>query len=120
SLARHNPKFMDLIYSIGVADKSHELLAREVKNNTEIYGQLYTEKENLAHYEDVDGLMEKYNERLHGLHRNRKLACFGDNIFIKSYEKDIIAILRELQALQKQGSCQVLVGGFKRPNFIIV
>lgn len=103
SLARHNPKFMDLIYSIGVADKSHELLAREVKNNTEIYGQLYTEKENLAHYEDVDGLMEKYNERLHGLHRNRKLACFGDNIFIKSYEKDIIAILRELQALQKQG-----------------
>src|SRR5699024_12529456 len=71
SLARHNHKFMDLIYSIGVADKSHELLAREVKNNKEIYGQLYTEKENLDHYDDVDGVMEKSNERLHGLHRNR-------------------------------------------------
>jgi len=53
SLPGHNPRFWDLIESIDVTGRKHELLARRVKNNIENHGILYTPVKDLEEFGDV-------------------------------------------------------------------
>lgn len=61
SLRQHNPKIYDLFESIPVSGHEHELFARYIKNNTEIEGHLFTPKAEIEGFEDIDGLIRKYN-----------------------------------------------------------
>ncbi len=42
SLRGHNPRYRDLVESIDVSDRTHELIARRVNTNVEYHGILYT------------------------------------------------------------------------------
>jgi hypothetical protein len=53
SLPGHNPRFWDLVESIDITNRKHELLARRVKNNIEHHGILYTPAKELEEFGEV-------------------------------------------------------------------
>ena len=61
SLRQHNPRIYDLFESIPVSGHEHELFARYIKNNTEIEGHLFTPKNEIDGFEDIDGLIRRYS-----------------------------------------------------------
>ena len=65
SLFGHNPKLHDLFDCIGCADREHELLARKITNNIETKGKLYTPREEISGFDNIDALMQTYNNNLH-------------------------------------------------------
>lgn len=104
SLINHNPKLYDLFDIINPDSREHELLANFIKRNTENNNKLYTSIDELKSFEDLDTLVEKYNNRLYYKHREtRKMIIEGKNIFIKGYEDDTIFILNKLNELTNEG-----------------
>lgn len=104
SLINHNPKLYDLFDIINPDSREHEFLANFIKRNTENNNKLYTSIDELKSFEDLDTLVEKYNNRLYYKHREtRKMIIEGKNIFIKGYEDDTIFILNKLNELTNEG-----------------
>lgn len=100
----HNPKGYDLFEAISTTGREHELLARFIHRNTEYEGKLYTSITELGDEPNLDALISKYNDKLYYKHRdNRKLVVEGKNIFINSFEKDTLAVIRQLIELSKEG-----------------
>ena len=60
----HNPRLSDLFDCIPTKDRMHELLARYVRNNTEINGQLFTTVSDIEGFGNITELAKKYNEKL--------------------------------------------------------
>lgn len=56
SLPGHNPRYWDLVESLDVSGRDHELLARRVKNNVEHHGVLYTPVNELQQFGDINPL----------------------------------------------------------------
>ena len=106
SLRQHNPKLYDLFESIPVSGHEHELFARYIKNNTEIEGHLFTPKAEIDGFEDIDGLIRKYNSSLYYKHTGRKIEEYKDHIYIKSYVEDSTEIIKKLQELASSGVSQ--------------
>ncbi len=104
SLRQHNPKIYDLFESIPVSGHEHELFARYIKNNTEIEGHLFTPKAEIEGFEDIDGLIRKYNSSLYYKHTGRKIEEYKDHIYIKSYVEDSTEIIKKLQELADRKS----------------
>lgn len=97
SLRGHNPRYWDLLASLDVTERTHELLARRVKNNVERHGMLYTP---LAEAEDigpVDQLMAQYNANVYYKHQPRKLVKDKGHIFLRGYEDGTVTIIDKLQ-----------------------
>lgn len=105
-LRQHNPKIYDLFESIPVSGYEHELFARYIKNNTEIEGHLFTPKAEIEGFEDIDGLIRKYNSSLYYKHTGRKIEEYKDHIYIKSYVEDSTEIIKKLQELASSGVSQ--------------
>lgn len=103
SLARHNPRYWDLVESIGTAGREDELLARRVKNNVERHGILYTPLSDLGEEADVRALILKHNRKLYFKHKGRRLELDKGHVFVKQYEDDTTAIVEKLQALSGSG-----------------
>ncbi len=103
SLKNHNPKISDLFDCIDSTGREHEILARFVKNNTEVNGYLYTPQEELDHFENVDDLIQTYNNSLYFTHGNRKLDSYKNHIYMRGYEKDVLYIINELKDLSLTG-----------------
>lgn len=82
SLRNHNPKISDLLDCIDTTERGHEILARLIKNNTEIKGQLYTPKNDIIGFDDIEGFMETYNSKLYYKHKHRRLENYKDYIYI--------------------------------------
>lgn len=100
------PRLSDLFACIPVEGREHELLARHVRNNTELKGQLFTPisevKERFS--EKVEVLVSAYNSALYYKHRPQsKLVIEKGHIFINSYKKDVHYIIGELAKLAKDG-----------------
>lgn len=106
SLRQHNPRIYDLFESIPIDGREHELFARFIKNNTEIEGQLFTSKKDIEGFDDIDGLIRKYNCSLYYKHTDRKLEVYKDHICIKGYADDSTAIIKKLQELASSGVSQ--------------
>ncbi len=106
SLRQHNPRIYDLFESISVDEREHELFARFIKNNTEIEGQLFTPKKDIEGFDDIDGLIRKYNSSLYYKHTDRRLEVYKEHIYIKGYADDSTAIIRKLQELALSGVSQ--------------
>lgn len=98
SLPGHNPRYWDLVESLNIADREHELLARRINNNVERQGVLYTSKSDLSEFENVDDLIVKYNFKVYHKHIGRKLLSDKGQVFIKGYEDDTSAIVMKLQS----------------------
>lgn len=103
SLPKHNPRYWDLVESLDVKDRSHELLARYVKSNVEHHGILYTPKVELEEFGDVNNLISTYNSKLYSKHTERQLLLDKGHIFIRGYENDTVSIIEKLQEYASSG-----------------
>lgn len=104
SLYKHNPKIYDLLKSILPLNHEHELFARYIKNNTEIDGHLFTNKNNIKTFENIDSLINKYNKLLYYKHiEQRKIEEYKNHIYIKGYINDSTEIIKQLQQLSSSG-----------------
>lgn len=122
SLRQHNPKIYDLFDSIPVSGHEHELFARYIKNNTEIEGHLFTPKAEIESFEDIDGLIRKYNSSLYYKHSGRGIEEYKDYLYIKSYVEDSTEIIKMLQKLASSGVSQYTVSvdsWISRESYII-
>lgn len=100
----HNPKLRDLFECISSKERKHELLARFIKNNTEIKGQMFTAKSEVEPMGDIDVLVNKYNNRLWPGHRPESdLVIDNGQVFINSYKLDTCNIISELKKLSQEG-----------------
>ncbi len=100
SLPEHNPRYWDLVESLGVSGRDHELVARCVKNNVERYGTLYTPMADFESFGDVNGLISTYNRNLYWKHlAERQLMLDRGHVFISGYENETVEIVKKLQEL---------------------
>ncbi len=84
SLIQHNPEASDLFESIDSTGRKHELMARYIQNNMSTRGRLYTPIKELEEFiDDVDYNMAEFNKNIYYKHEGRKLAKFGQNIYMK-------------------------------------
>ncbi|MCD7822461.1 MAG: ATP-dependent RecD-like DNA helicase [Oscillospiraceae bacterium] len=109
SLVRHNPKLQDLMDSISSNNREHEFFARYIRNNTEVEGKLFTAKEDIEGFTDIDSLINTYNSSLYHRHERRKLRKYKDYIYIGEYVEDCTAIMRRLKELSSTGVNQYTV-----------
>lgn len=122
SLRQHNPKIYDLFDSIPVSGHEHELFARYIKNNTEIEGHLFTPKAEIEGFENIDGLIRKYNSSLYYKHTGRSIEEYKDHLYIKSYVEDSTEIIKKLKELASSGVSQYTVSvdsWISRESYII-
>ena len=107
SLVGHNPRLFDLLECIDIAGRKHELLARQIKNNAENEGILYSSIENLKSFkqDSIDKLIEKYNTKLYYKHRpSREIRKIGADIFyIKEYEDNILNVVKKIGKFAQSG-----------------
>ena len=103
SLPGHNPRYWDLVASVDVAGRDHELLARRVKNNVERLGILYTPVSDLEQFGDISELIATYNNKLYYKHIQRRLVLDKGHVFIRGYEDDTVAIVEMLQEFASSG-----------------
>ena len=106
SLRQHNPKIYDLFESIPVSGHEHELFARYIKNSTEIEGHLFTPEAEIEGFDDINGLIRKYNSSLYYKHTGRRIEKYKDHLYIKSYVEDSTEIIKKLQELASSGVSQ--------------
>lgn len=97
SLPGHNPRYWDLAESIDVTGRTHELLARRVKNNVERKGVLYTPKAELEVFGDIEGLIAAYNKKLYYKHAQRQLVLDKGHVFVREHEDGTVEIVTKLQ-----------------------
>ena len=104
SLIEHNPRLGDLFACIDATKRQHEILARLVRNNTEIKGELFTPVKDIIGFDDIDELVKTYNDALwHGHRENSKLVIENEHIFINGYKDDTLSIIYKLKDLSKSG-----------------
>ena len=103
SLIFHNPKLGDLFECLDATNKRHEVLARLIRNNIEIAGQLYTPLADIIGFEDIDRLIKTYNRALWTFHTGRRLELRDNHIYIREYEEDTVFILKRLKELAVDG-----------------
>ncbi|ECO7251156.1 AAA family ATPase, partial [Campylobacter jejuni] len=100
----HIPKLNVLFECINSIDRKHELLARKIKNNSEINCSLYTSLEDFKE-DDIGMLIEKYNAALYNKHKkNRSIKILHDKfLFINEYQDTLINIIQLLNNFTKSG-----------------
>ncbi|MBA0127813.1 AAA family ATPase [Haloechinothrix sp. YIM 98757] len=103
SLPGHNPRYWDLVVSLDVTGRIHELLARRVKNNVERHGIIYTPVSDLNGLGDVKQLISAHNSKLYRKHKNRRLRLDKKHVFICGYEDDTVTIVKKLQEFASSG-----------------
>ena len=104
SLIEHNPKLHDLFECIGFEGREHELLARKITNNIETKGKLYTPKDEITGFDDLNSLMEIYNGYLYSGHKpQRLLEDHKGHIYINGYEDKTVRIINIIKKLTGTG-----------------
>lgn len=94
---KHNPRLGALFDSIRTENRKHELLARQLRNNTEISGRIFTPIEELARYGDIDKLANAYNATLWSGHHERSRIVVKDGVaYINKYKSDTYRIIKKL------------------------
>lgn len=105
SLIKHNPPFNVLINCFELDEHKSEILARNIKNNTECNGDLFTNLTEIDEpNEEIQKLVAKYNEKLwHGHRPDSELKIDNGQIFIQKYVKDCRFIIDRLKELSIHG-----------------
>jgi energy-coupling factor transporter ATP-binding protein EcfA2 len=103
ALINHNPKLSDLLVSINIDERMHELLARCIKNNTEQKGQLYTPINEIENFDKIEELISEWNKNLYWKHQNRRIDIYKNHVFIKGYEDDAFNIIEKLKEKSSYG-----------------
>lgn len=103
SLINHNPKLSHLFDCIEISDRQHELFARNIRNNTEIRGMLYSPIKDFEHFEDIENLINTYNGKLYNKHIGRRIENYKGHLYIVEYELATIEIVNKLIELSSSG-----------------
>ncbi|MCY9508462.1 ATP-dependent RecD-like DNA helicase [Paenibacillus larvae] len=103
SLIDHNPKIFDLFECIKPLCREHEFLARLIQNNSKNNGILFTPKKDIEGFNNIDVLLQKYNDALYYKHANRRLENYKDHIYINGYAEDCVEIIRKLKEISSSG-----------------
>ena len=102
SPVNHNPHLGDLFRAIKTKGREHELMARQLRNNTEISGRIFTPISELEHYGNVESLAETYFNKLWEGHRERsRIVLENGYAYINAYKKDTCTIISELKELSE-------------------
>lgn len=100
----HNPRFGTLLQCIYIEKHRSELLARHIKNNSEVNGTLFTPLSELERYGDVEGIADEYNNSIYSGHRP---ACDIEiklgHAYIHGYVEDCKRILSHISAFADAG-----------------
>lgn len=100
STNEHNPPLGVLFECIHVNGRQHELLSRQIRNNSEISGMIFTPLSDLEHYGDVFSLARQYNNTIYYKDWEQSRIIIKDGyVFINKYKEDTCKIIRTLQAL---------------------
>ena len=103
-LYKHFTDLGDLFGCISPVGRDHELLARLIKNNTEIHAKLYTSIRELNKFKDINRLISTYNSLLYYKHvDSSSLKLENGFVFISGYENNTIKIIRKLIELSSDG-----------------
>ncbi|MGM9874433.1 MAG: hypothetical protein ACI32H_00750 [Bacilli bacterium] len=112
SLYNHNISFYHLSVAIDSSNREDELMARFIKENSEIYNKLYTNLEEEERFGDIDSLIKKYNESLlmNSIDISGKSKILKENnlLFINSYEKNSIDIIEKIKEYMSKPSQQII------------
>jgi len=103
SLIGHNPRYWDLVESLDLEGREHELLARRVRSNVESHGILYTPAAELEALGDLTRLISAHNDRVYWKHAGRHLVQDRGHVFIRGYEDDTVAILNQFRGFTTAG-----------------
>lgn len=103
SLIGHNPKFWDVLHCINPSERQHEIFARLIKNNAEINGQLFTAIKDISGFENIEKLIDKYNDTLYYRHKGSELKIDKGHVYIKEYKDDTQFIISKLNELASTG-----------------
>jgi energy-coupling factor transporter ATP-binding protein EcfA2 len=100
STNEHNPQLGVLFECIPVNGRQHELLARQIRNNSEISGMIFTPLSALEHYGDVVSLAHQYNDTIYYKNYEKSRIIIKDGyVFINEYKEDTCKIIQLLQSL---------------------
>lgn len=103
SLKGHNPEMADVFASIPVKGREYELLSRYLQTNTSSYGHLYTSRDDLKDFHNLDSLISTYNRRLYYKHTGRRIEQFGNYLYINEFFDDTKVVLQKLLELSENG-----------------
>ena len=97
---KHNPRQNALYNSIKTESRKHELLARQLKNNAEIRGTIFTPINDLANYGDIDALRRTYNATVYYKDKvKNKLVIEDGYAYLNEYKLDTCEIINKLLKL---------------------
>lgn len=100
----HNPRLVDLFNCIDTTNREHELLARLVRNNSEIKGELFTSISDINGFDNLSELVKRYNKNLWiGHYEDSKLVIENNYIFINGYRENTCYIINELKSAASAG-----------------
>lgn len=103
---KHNPRISDLLDCIDPTNREHEFFSRKIQTNTENKGQLYTHRDEVSSFKDIDNLIKTFNMNLYkgnARQRDRKILEYKDFLYIKNYEDDVKEIIEKLQDISSNG-----------------
>lgn len=104
ALLGHPPRQYDVFECIPAYNRHHEMLARKIKNNTEMRGSLFTDLSEVERFGDIEELVQKFKDSLYWKHREQnKLVIENGHIFINHYKDDTCTIIKVLQELSDSG-----------------
>lgn len=103
-LIHHNTVISDLLNSVDINGREHELLGRKLVSNIEKEGILYTSISELTNVENIDSLVKDYNALIYKKkHQSREIHKEHNNLYIQEYEDNIVNIINSVIGLSKKG-----------------
>lgn len=100
----HNPRLGALFSCIPTYGREHELLARKIKNNSEIQGHIFSTVDEIVGYSDLEKLKRSYNAKLYEKHVNKsKLVIENGQIFLNEYKTDTCTVIKKLLEMSVSG-----------------
>ena len=103
SLCKHNPKLWDLLECLDSTGREHEFLARQIKNNAEMHGVIFTDISELERFQPLDERIDMFNRKLWEGHAGRQLQVYCNHVYIREYVENCVEIIRRLRDLSKVG-----------------
>lgn len=96
----HTSRLLELMKCIDYKNREDELLAKYVINNAENNWKLYTNIDELKEkFSDIDNLIKKYNAKLRWGHKNEWIVINGNLLYIKSYEDNVLDVIKKFTEL---------------------
>lgn len=99
SFLKHNVSWFHLIKVVDMIDTEYQLLYRRIQHNTENEKILYTPISELAEFDNLPELVDKYNEIYLSIKKNGENVLVIENgfVYIKAYENKSINIIQKFE-----------------------